>query len=154
MSKALAAISTTIEMGGQPSPIYKTEKNYKVPVAQLIEGFKREDPPSTPQLAVPVSVPNQCFTLAYRTKNEYLRAQGDLAIIAYYYLLRTGEYTKPKTKIIDGKTKRLIHNSLNSTIETQMELETKMISESAETSDGQNGIQAFLKKEKPKFEGK
>ena len=53
-----------------------------------------------------------------------------------------------------GKTKRLIHNSLNSTLETQMELETKMISESAETIDGQNGIQAFLKKEKPKFEGK
>ena len=53
-----------------------------------------------------------------------------------------------------GKTKRLIHNSLNSTLETQMELETKMISESAETNDGQNGIQAFLKKEKPKFEGK
>ena len=53
-----------------------------------------------------------------------------------------------------GKTKRLIHNSLNSTLETQMELETKMISESAETSDGQDGIQAFLKKEKPKFEGK
>ena len=53
-----------------------------------------------------------------------------------------------------GKTKRLIHNSLNSTLETQMELETKMIAESAETSDGQNGIQAFLKKEKPKFEGK
>ena len=53
-----------------------------------------------------------------------------------------------------GKTKRLVHNSLNSTLETQMELETKMISESAETNDGQKGIQAFLKKEKPNFEGK
>ena len=53
-----------------------------------------------------------------------------------------------------GKTKRLIHNSLNSTLETQMELETKMIAESAETSDGQVGIKAFLSKEKPKFEGK
>ena len=38
-----------------------------------------------------------------------------------------------------GKTKRLVHNSLNSTLETQMELETKMISESAETNDGQKG---------------
>ena len=65
VSKALAAISTTIEMGGQPLPIYKTEKAYKVPVARLIEGFKREDPPSTPQLAIPVKVPNQCYTLAY-----------------------------------------------------------------------------------------
>ena len=53
-----------------------------------------------------------------------------------------------------GKTKRLIHNSLNSTLETQMELETKMIAESAETNDGQAGIKAFLSKEKPKFEGK
>ena len=53
-----------------------------------------------------------------------------------------------------GKTKRLVHNSLNSTLETQMELETKMIAESAETNDGQKGIQAFLKKEKPNFEGK
>lgn len=53
-----------------------------------------------------------------------------------------------------GKTKRLIHNSLNSTLETQMELETKMISESAETNDGQTGIEAFLNKEKPKFQGK
>ena len=53
-----------------------------------------------------------------------------------------------------GKTKRLIHNSLNSTLETQMELETKMISESAETNDGQIGIKAFIDKEKPKFEGK
>ena len=53
-----------------------------------------------------------------------------------------------------GKTKRLIHNSLNSTLETQMELETKMIAESAETNDGQVGIKAFLSKEKTKFEGK
>ena len=53
-----------------------------------------------------------------------------------------------------GKTKRLIHNSLNSTLETQMELETKMIAESAERNDGQVGIKAFLSKEKPKFEGK
>ncbi len=53
-----------------------------------------------------------------------------------------------------GKTKRLIHNSLNSTLETQMELETKMIAESAETNDGQIGIKAFLNKEKPRFEGK
>ena len=30
----------------------------------------------------------------------------------------------------------------------------EMISESAESSDGQIGIQAFLNKEKPKFQGK
>ena len=52
-----------------------------------------------------------------------------------------------------GKTKRLVHNSLNSTLETQMELETKMISDSAETKDGLHGIQSFIDKVKPKFTG-
>jgi len=53
-----------------------------------------------------------------------------------------------------GKTKRLVHNSLNSTLETQMELETKMISESAESNDGKIGIESFLNKGIPKFQGK
>ncbi len=52
-----------------------------------------------------------------------------------------------------GKSKRLVHNSLNSTLETQMELETKMISDSAETIDGLHGIQSFIDKVKPKFTG-
>ncbi len=52
-----------------------------------------------------------------------------------------------------GKTKRLIHNSLNSTLETQMELETKMISDSVNTKDGIEGIKSFLNKTNPSFNG-
>ena len=37
---ALSAISKTIELGGQPSPIYKAEDTYKVPVVRLIEGMR------------------------------------------------------------------------------------------------------------------
>jgi hypothetical protein len=36
---ALLAISKTIELAGEPSPIYKAEKTYKVPVTQLVEGM-------------------------------------------------------------------------------------------------------------------
>ena len=35
-----------------------------------------------------------------------------------------------------------------------MELETKMISESAESNDGKIGIESFLNKGIPKFQGK
>ena len=76
-------------------------------MARLIEGFRREDPPSTPQLAVPISVPEECQQAAYQTNNDHTRASGDLAIIAFYYLLRVGEYTKPKIRLVNGQNKRL-----------------------------------------------
>ena len=106
VKKALAAIAKTIELAGEPSPIHKAEKAYKVPVARLIEGYTRQDPPSTPQLALPVTVVNHMHKLAYRSWNSIKRATSDLATIAFYYLLRTGEYTKPKLILTDGKTKR------------------------------------------------
>ena len=53
-----------------------------------------------------------------------------------------------------GKTKRLIHNSLNSTLETQMELETRGIADMVRTEDGREGIDAFLKKRQPEFKGR
>ena len=106
VTQALAAISTTIELAGESSPIYKTEKAYKLPVARLIEGYRREDPPSTPQLALPIAVPEQCLKAGRQSNNPYLKAIGELSIIAFYYLLRVGEYTKPRMAIYNGKTKR------------------------------------------------
>ena len=103
---ALSAISKTIELGGQPSPIYKAEDTYKVPVARLIEGMRREDPPSVPQLAVPIAVPEHVLKKAYQTDDNILHAIGDLSLIAFYYLLRVGEYTKPKWVTINGVCKR------------------------------------------------
>ena len=71
-----------------------------------MEGYKRCDPPATPQLAVPIMVPEECQKQAYETKDPRQHAMGDLAIIAFYYLLRVGEYTKPKFTMVNGKTKR------------------------------------------------
>ena len=96
VKKALAAISKTIELAGQLSPIYKADKTYKVPVAQLIEGFNRTDPPPTPQIAVPVAVIKECLNIGTMSNSPITQAQGDLAVIAFFYLLRVGEYTKPK----------------------------------------------------------
>ena len=92
----LSAISKTIELAGFPSPVYQTEKIYKIPVARLIEGYRREDPPAVPQLAIPASVPDHCRKRTYSAgSNEKKKAIGNLTIIAFFYLLRVGEYTKP-----------------------------------------------------------
>ena len=53
-----------------------------------------------------------------------------------------------------GRTKQLVHNTFDSTLEGQMELETEMISKSSATYDGKEGIKAFVNKEKPNFFGK
>ena len=52
------------------------------------------------------------------------------------------------------KVKSLLDSSFNQSLETQMELETRAISEMVMTEDGQEGINAFLEKRSPTFKGK
>ena len=106
VADALAAISKTIELAGECSPVYKAKDTYVLPVERLMEGFRREDPPAIPQLAVPISVPEYCCTTGLAAKDPKLQAIGDLPIIAFYYLLRVGEYTQPRYIIVNGKQRR------------------------------------------------
>ena len=54
-------------------------------------------------MAVPVSVPEMAARLGYITNNPRAQAVGDLTLIAFYYLLRSGEYTKPRKVLRNGK---------------------------------------------------
>ena len=103
VTDALAAISKTCQLVGQQSPVYETEGEYILPIQRLVEGFKRSDPPAIPQMAVPVSVPEMAARLGYITNNPRTQAVGDLTLIAFYYLLRSGEYTKPRKVLRNGK---------------------------------------------------
>ncbi len=52
-----------------------------------------------------------------------------------------------------GAVKALLHSSLSETLETQMELEARLIARLASGSDGQEGISAFLEKRPPRYTG-
>ena len=106
VTNALAAVSKTCQLVGQQSPIFETEGEYILPVKRLVEGFKRVDPPAIPQMAVPVSVPEKALELAYATSSPRKQAAGDLVTIAFYFLLRSGEYTKPRKVKRNGKMVR------------------------------------------------
>ncbi len=60
----------------------------------MYDGWRKEDPPTTKQLPVEAEVPE---LLAKKGRNgaatELEWAVGDLSLIAFYYLLRIGEYT-------------------------------------------------------------
>ena len=76
--------------------MYRADQKYTLAIERMVEGFRREDPPSIPQLAVPVVVPNTCYEACMKSDDKKLKSTGCLVIIAFYYLLRVGEYTKPR----------------------------------------------------------
>ena len=65
--------------------------------------MKRHDPPATPQLALPVAVTATLHKNAYATSSPKNHAIADLASIAFYYLLRVGEYTQPRMTKKNGR---------------------------------------------------
>ncbi len=69
----------------------------------MIEGMRRADPPPIPQLAIPVEVVEAFFRFAQSQPSIRVKTIADLAIIAFYYLLRVGEYTKTKYTHINGQ---------------------------------------------------
>ena len=118
VTDALAAISKTIELAGKRSPLYRDKEKYNLPLERLVEGFRREDPPPIPQLAVPISVPNQCFESGLQANTKLEQAEGCLTLVAFYYLLRVGEYTKPRYITRNGiqvpatRTKQFLVNNV------------------------------------------
>ena len=103
---ALAAISKTIELVGERSPIYRADNKFNLQIQRCLEGMKRQDPPATPQLALPVTVIQTLHSDAYTSSSTRLQTISDLASIAFYYLLRVGEYTRPRTTRKNGRMVR------------------------------------------------
>lgn len=62
----------------------------------MTEGFRRQDPPAVPQLAVPVTVTTEAQNRASSNFNDFKQAIADLICIAFFFLLRVGEYTFPR----------------------------------------------------------
>lgn len=90
---ALRAIGTTFEMAMLDNPCHRSPNRYIKPLERQIEGYRRTDPPTVAKLAVPVAVPEHIHNCAILTNSPKQHAVGDLALIAFYYLLRVGEYT-------------------------------------------------------------
>jgi hypothetical protein len=65
---------------------------------QMLDGFRKADPPTTKQLPVEADVPEFLVQLGLSPEARELdQAIGDLTMIAFYYLFCIGEYTTKGT---------------------------------------------------------
>jgi len=95
---AIRAIGTTFEMDGLPNPTYRSEGKYWLQLERLIEAYRRQDPPAQHKLAVPVSLVTYLYHLGTHSTSDKVQAICDMSSIAFYYLLRVGEYTSHRKK--------------------------------------------------------
>jgi hypothetical protein len=76
-----------------PTKVLRSEKF--LPALQImIDGYTKADPPTQKKLPVKADVPELLIEMGYgKAGSIQLQAVGDLSLIAFYYLLRIGEYT-------------------------------------------------------------
>ena len=95
VAKALSAITMSIHLVWKSCPFQTAEEKYILPVKCLIEGIWRDNSTPIPQLALPISVTNDCCDRGVLSKSLDIQATGYLILFTFYYLLRCGEYTAP-----------------------------------------------------------
>ena len=74
-----------------PRKASPAQHSLNLPIARLLKKFKDEDPPPQPKLAIPVSTIQKIIT-KYNFSPHH-SAVADLVLVAFFYLLRVGEYT-------------------------------------------------------------
>ena len=86
-------MTISLDIGLNPTKLAHSDR--LIPrLSQMIEGWRKEDPPTIKKLPVEADVPELLSHVgSLTTANALDKAIGDLALIAFYYLLRVGEYT-------------------------------------------------------------
>jgi hypothetical protein len=100
VSSAITAVGQAIALATNTIPTKIVGSDKLLPrLQQMLDGFRKADPPTTKQLPVEADVPEYLVQLGLDPEARELdRAIGDLAMIAFYYLLRIGEYTTKGTR--------------------------------------------------------
>jgi hypothetical protein len=95
VSQALTAIGQKIALARNNNPTKVNGSDKFLPSLQvMLEGYSKVDPPTRKMLTVEVDVPELLVEIRYGKEGTiHTQAIGDLALIAFYYLLQIGEYT-------------------------------------------------------------
>ena len=71
------------------------EGKYLKVISQILEGFRRDNPPTQPKLGVPIAVPIYLLGAAANTGSKK-QVIDELSIIKFYFFLWVGKYKYQK----------------------------------------------------------
>jgi hypothetical protein len=111
VSSALTAVGQTIALAIGENPTKLTGSDKLIPrLSQMLDGWRKSDPATTKKLPAEADVPAFLCQLGTAESATTLEAAvGDLTLIAFYYLLRVGEYT---CKCYRNETKQTVQFKL------------------------------------------
>ncbi len=95
VSSALTVVGQTIALACNDNPIKINGSDKLLSRLQImLNGYGKEDPATIKKIPVQADVPELLVSTAYQGGGtEMDKAAADLTMIAFYYLLRVGEYT-------------------------------------------------------------
>jgi hypothetical protein len=90
---ALRSVAQKYVLDGHPDPRRASPAQHalNLPIARILKRFDDDDPPPEPKLAIPVSTIT-AIARGYRFTERH-SVVADLVLVAFFYLLRVGEYT-------------------------------------------------------------
>ena len=99
VSSALTAVGQKIALAHEVNPVKMQNSKDLVPrLSEMLSGFRKEDPATMKKMPVEADVPELLVKMGNEcTANQLTKAVGDLALMAFYYILRVGEYTLKRT---------------------------------------------------------
>ena len=108
MSQAVSAVGKTVTLAIGVNPTKEAHGDHLVErLHQMMDGYRKEDPPTLKKLPVEVDIPELMAARGLMPNASELQAAvGDWGLIAYYYLLRVGEYTVKRLRNESKQTKQ------------------------------------------------
>ena len=87
-----------VDLAYEVNPTKSQDENNLVPrLAHIMEGWRKEDPPTKKKLPVGIDVPEFLAEMGMeKNATEMVKVVGDCTIITFFYLLQVGEYTVKK----------------------------------------------------------
>jgi hypothetical protein len=102
---ALHHVGQTFELAGHPDPRRPpSSKELHLAIPRLLSTYRNANPATESHIALPVEVIADVMKHEGVLDSPGVRAAADLILVAFYYLLRVGKYTKPTGKCVTRTT--------------------------------------------------
>ena len=93
VADSLRAVGQTFAFMGTDDPRLDTYGNIDFRLRRQFAGYKRQDPPPDRVKPIPVQIIRHLLAIAHSTANDGNQAVADMIALAFFFLLRPGEYT-------------------------------------------------------------